>query len=75
MKWKENKKQPTRPAPAANTADPCPPYAKVVGLPGTGSYPAPSPDPTTHDTDAEGIVVIGTVVVGRFAVGLWACLG
>ena len=25
------------------------PYAKVVGPPGTGSYPAPSPDPTTHN--------------------------
>ena len=24
------------------------PYAKVVGRPGTGSYPAPSPNPTTH---------------------------
>ena len=24
------------------------PYAKVVGRPGTGSYPASSPDPTTH---------------------------
>ena len=24
------------------------PYAKVVGRSGTGSYPAPSPDPTTH---------------------------
>ena len=24
------------------------PYAKVVGHPGTGSYPAPLPDPTTH---------------------------
>ena len=24
------------------------PYAKVAGRPGTGSYPAPSPDPTTH---------------------------
>ena len=24
------------------------PYAKVVGRLGTGSYPAPSPDPTTH---------------------------
>ena len=24
------------------------PYAKVVGRPGTWSYPAPSPDPTTH---------------------------
>ena len=26
---------------------PAPPYAKVVGRPGTGSYPAPSSDPTT----------------------------
>ena len=25
------------------------PYAKVVGRPGTGSYPAPSPDPTTYN--------------------------
>ena len=24
------------------------PYAKVVGCHGTGSYPAPSPDPTTQ---------------------------
>ena len=24
------------------------PYDKVVGRPGTRSYPAPSPDPTTH---------------------------
>ena len=24
-------------------------YAKVVGRPGTGSYPAPSPDPTKYD--------------------------
>ena len=24
------------------------PYAKVVGCSSTGSYPAPSPDPTTH---------------------------
>ena len=24
------------------------PYAKVIGRPGTGSYPAPSPDLTTH---------------------------
>ena len=24
------------------------PYAKVVGRPGSGSYQAPSPDPTTH---------------------------
>ena len=38
----KNKKQPTHPTPAL-------PYAKVVGRPGTGSYPAPSPDPTTHE--------------------------
>ena len=25
------------------------PYAKVVGRPGTGSYPAPSPDPIVTD--------------------------
>ena len=24
------------------------PYAEVAGRPGTGSYPAPLPDPTTH---------------------------
>ena len=24
-------------------------YAKIVGRPGTGSYPAPLPDPTTFD--------------------------
>ena len=27
---------------------PAQPYAKVVGRTGTGSYPAPSPDPATH---------------------------
>ena len=43
---KQQKKQPTRPAPAASTAGALP-YAKVVGRPGTGSYSAPSPDPTT----------------------------
>ena len=32
------------------------PYAKVVGRPGTGSYPAPSPDPTTHASRREGLV-------------------
>ena len=46
---KKKKKQPTRPAPAASTAGPCPTICKVVvGRPGTGSYPAPLPDPTTH---------------------------
>ena len=28
---------------------PAQPYAKVVGRPGTGSYPAPSPDPIVID--------------------------
>ena len=29
------------------------PYAKVVGRPGTGSYPVPSPEPTTHSFAGE----------------------
>ena len=33
---------------------PAPPYAKVVGCPGTGSYPAPLPDSTTHWTTKLG---------------------
>ena len=28
-------------------------YAKAAGRPGTESYPAPSPDPTTHMTESE----------------------
>ena len=43
------------------------PYAKVVGRPGTGSYPAPSPDPTTHkgtDQTAQMSRLICTFVVG-----------
>ena len=36
---------PIRPAPAASTAGLVLLYAKVVGRPGTGSYPAPSPVP------------------------------
>ena len=31
------------------------PYAKVVGRPGTRSYPAPSPDPTTHGNGTVGL--------------------
>ena len=27
------------------------PYSKVVGHPGTGSYPVPSPDPTTPNVE------------------------
>ena len=47
---KKIKKQPTRPAPAQAQQAPALLYAKVVGRPGTGSYTAPSPDPTTHPT-------------------------
>ena len=46
----KNKKQPTRPAPAASTTGPCPTICQSSRTPGTGSYPAPSPDPTTHWT-------------------------
>ena len=42
----KKKKQTTRPAPQQA---PALPYAKVVERPGTGSYPAPWPDPTTHE--------------------------
>ena len=47
-KWKilnKNAMQPICPAPAASTAGPVLLYAKVVGRPETGSYPAPSPVP------------------------------
>ena len=43
----KKKKKNIHPAPAASTATPALPYAKVVGRPGTGSYPAPSPYQTT----------------------------
>ena len=33
------------------------PYAKVLGRPGTGSYPAPSPDPTTPVIGNEKVVL------------------
>ena len=44
-------KQNSQPVPHLLQAQQAPvlPYAKVVGRPGTGSYPAPSPDPTTHE--------------------------
>ena len=41
----KNAMQPIRPTPAASTAGPVLLYAKVVGHPDTGSYPAPSPVP------------------------------
>ena len=45
---KKIKQQPTRPRLLQAQQAPALPYAKVVGRPGTGSYPAPSPDPTIH---------------------------
>ena len=55
---KRKKTKPFRPAPAASTVALALPYAKVVGRPGSGSYPAPSPDPATHDkfNDASAVV-------------------
>ena len=46
----KKKKKNSPPVPHLLQAQQAPalPYAKVVGRPGTGSYPAPSPDPTTH---------------------------
>ena len=48
---KKNKKKKSQPIPHLLQAQQAPalPYGKVVGRPGTGSYPAPSPDPTTHE--------------------------
>ena len=47
---KKKKKKNSPPVPHLLQAQQAPalPYAKVVGRPSTGSYPAPSPDPTTH---------------------------
>ena len=58
---KQNKKKKTTknnnnnspPIPQAQQA-PALPYAKVVGCPGTGSYPAPYPDPTTQTEGLSG---------------------
>ena len=45
---KKKKKKKKTPVPHLLLAQQAPalPYAKVVGRPGTGSYQAPSPDPT-----------------------------
>ena len=47
---KKKKKETSSPIPHLLLAQQAPalPYAKVVGRPGTGSYPAPSPEPTTR---------------------------
>ena len=47
----KNKEQSNRPAPATSTAGPCPTICQNR-RPGTGSYPAPSPDPITHKCHA-----------------------
>ena len=44
---KKYKKQPTHPHLLQTQQAPSLLYVKVVGRPGTGSYPAPSPDPPT----------------------------
>ena len=50
MKKQQQQQKNSPPVPHLLQAQQAPalPYAKVVGCPGTGSYPAPSPDPTTH---------------------------
>ena len=48
---KIKKKQPTVQHLLQAQQAPAQPYVKVVGRPGTGSYPAPSPDPTTQILD------------------------
>ena len=45
---KQIKNSPTVPHLLQAQQAPALPYAKVVGRPCTGSYPAPSPKPTTH---------------------------
>ena len=48
-KKKKKKKKPSPPIPHLLQVQQAPalPYTKVVGRPGTGSYPAPLPDPAT----------------------------
>ena len=52
MKKIKKKKKNSPPVPHLLQAQQAPvlPYAKVVGRPGTGNYPAPSPDPTLENT-------------------------
>ena len=59
MKNKQQKNNST-PVPHLLKAQQAPalPYAKVVGRPGTGSYPEPSPDPTTHFTKYNRVISI-----------------
>ena len=49
MKKKKKKNSPPVPHLLQAQQAPAQPYAKVVGRPGTGSYPAPSPDPIVID--------------------------
>ena len=57
-KKKTLKNSPTFPHLLQAQQAPALPYAKVVGCPGTGSYPAPSPDPTTRHTQVGELKVI-----------------
>ena len=62
---KKNKIKPSPPIPYLLQAQQIPalPYAKVVGRPGTGSYPAPSPDPTTKWSQYSSRIILRKVVL------------
>ena len=57
-KYKKN--SPPIPHPLHAQQAPVLPHAKVAGRPGTGSYQAPSPDPTTHIA----VIVKPCIVIG-----------
>ena len=69
----EMKKHNSPPVPHLLQAQQAPalPYAKVVGRPGTGSYPAPSPDPTTHFHVCTWMFVLGCLPPYEH---VWVCL-
>ena len=56
QKNNNNNKQPIPHLPQAQQA-PILPYAKVVGRPGTGSYPAPSPDPNLNKSPVSFLII------------------
>ena len=82
---KKIKNSPTVPHLLRAQQAPALPYAKVVGRPSTGSYPAPSPNPTTHEddigpildfkepcsTDFSTLPCAGTFIIYNIWVGWW----